>query len=385
MLRLVTKSLARRRLRVAVATAAVALGALLVSALAILSLALGQQTRQELRSYGANIMLTPRAVTSPVGLAGLGMGTVTEVAQLGPEALSWLKTTPPAAVAAYAPFVYGMARLPDLPGRPSIVVAGTELQGARELSPWWRVEGDWPEGPDHILVGADALKKLGLAVGQALPVEGSGGPLTFQVSGILYTGASEESQLVMSLEAAQALLGRSGLDLVLVWAEGGQSALESTVRELEAALPSAQARIVSQVASAERTVVTKVQGLMALVALLVLAASGLAVFSTMATTVLERTPEVGLMKALGASSIRIGLLFSLEALVIGAVGGLAGFGLGSGVAQAIGRSVFGSSLPLSPWALPLTVAVALAVSLLASLLPIRRAVNIEAARTLRGE
>ncbi|MBI2872959.1 MAG: ABC transporter permease [Chloroflexi bacterium] len=382
LLRVVLKSLGRRRLRVGVAVLAVALGGLLVSSLALLSLSVGQQSRQELQAYGANLLLVPETVSAPVGLGSLGMGTVTEQAQLPSSALAYLQQRSQPVVA-YAPFVYGVVRLPD--NSRSVVVAGTEWDGARTLSPWWQVKGSWPQGPEQVLVGVEAVKRLGLAPGDEITLTGTKGPAVFRVAGVLNTGGSEDSQVVMSLGQAQALLGRTGVDLVLLRAQAGGPALEPLAKELEVAIPGAQARVVRQVASAERTVVAKVQGLMALVALLVLAAASLAVFSTMATTVMERTPEVGLMKALGAGPGRIGLLFTLEAVFIGAAGGLVGAVVGLGVAQAVGRSVFGSYVPISPWAFPLTVTVALGVSLLASLMPIRRAVRIEAARILRGE
>ncbi len=385
LLRIVLKSLAHRRLRVAVAALAVALGALLVSSLAVVSLSVGHQARQELRAYGANLLLVPRAVTAPVGLGNLGMGSVSEAAQLPRETLSYLHDNSPTEVSAYAPFTYGVARLGDSPRSPSVVVAGTELARARVLSPWWQVQGEWPTGTGQVLVGIDAFEKLEISLGQDLALWGGSGQTALRVVGVLSTGGSEDSQVVMDLETAQALLDRTGLDLVLLRAQGNGPALASVATTLESALPGAEARVVQQVASAESSVVGKVQGLMALVALLVLAAASLAVFSTMATSVMERTPEVGLMKALGASPRRIGLLFTVEAVIIGAAGGLLGFALGLGVAQAIGRSVFGSYLPVSPWALPLTLAVALGIVLVASLVPVRRAVNIQAARILRGE
>ncbi|MBI2917277.1 MAG: ABC transporter permease [Chloroflexi bacterium] len=390
LLRVVLKSLARRRLRVAVAALAVALGSLLVSSLAVLSLSVAQQARQELRAYGANLLLVPQSVSAPVGLGALGMGTVAEAAELPPATLEQLASSPPTDVIAYAPFVYGLARLGDGSQSADVVVSGTNLAQAQALSPWWQVAGAWPAtlpptGPRQALVGTDISQKLGVAIGQEIALSGPGGQSSWRVSGVLSTGGSEDSQIVMDLAPAQSLLGRQGVDLVQLRAQGRQPALEATARGLEAAIPGSQARVVRQVASAESSVVAKVQGLMALVAMLVLVAASLAVFSTMATTVLERTPEVGLMKALGASPNRIGLMFTLEATAIGAAGGLTGFALGLAVAQAIGKSVFGSYLPASLWALPATIAVALAVALLASLWPIRRAVRIEAARILRGE
>ncbi len=99
----------------------------------------------------------------------------------------------------------------------------------------------------------------------------------------------------------------------------------------------------------------------------------------------ERTHEIGLLKALGASSRQVQRVFLLEAVALAAVGGLAGVALGLG-GVALGR-VLVPELPLGTP--PEYVGAALGVSaltgLLAGVLPARRAARLDPIQALRGE
>lgn len=388
--RMLVGSLKNRWERAVVGALAVLLGAALVAAFTHLSWDVGRQVGQELRAYGANILLTPKAAALAVGLGGLELGTVAEERYLREEDLAGLRAAP--FILGYAPSLYAIV---EVRGQ-RVVLAGTRFEGVKAISPWWRLEGRWvKEGEeDASLVGATAAQKLGLGLGDTFTVEykgralasGKGRARSLTVVGLVETGGAEDQQVLVDLRVAQDLTGLPGMvGLVQVSALAGDRPLAAIARELEAAIPGARAQAVGQIAQAEAAVRGKVQLLVGLVAAMVLWAAGLAVMGTMATAVLERAGEIGLMKALGAGNPQVALLFLGEAGVIAAVGGLAGYGVGLGIALGLERAVFGASAAPSPWTLPATLAVALTVTILASLLPIRRALQIEPAITLRGE
>jgi ABC-type antimicrobial peptide transport system permease subunit len=128
---------------------------------------------------------------------------------------------------------------------------------------------------------------------------------------------------------------------------------------------------------------------------LLVAAIGIA--NTMVMTVLERTREIGIMKALGAEPSSVRSLFLVESGVVGVLGGLAGIAVGF-LMVLVGNAAFsrfvisqnpGSTLPdlfvVTPILIAFALGLALAISLLGGALPSRRAVALQPLDALRYE
>jgi len=116
---------------------------------------------------------------------------------------------------------------------------------------------------------------------------------------------------------------------------------------------------------------------------LLVGAVGILTIMTMAVT--ERTGEIGLLRALGARQGQVLLLFLGEAILLSAVGGLAGLGMGIGIAQAL-HGLF----PALPVYTPLFFAVlaessAVVIGLVAGVMPARRAARMDPVEALRAE
>lgn len=374
--RLVQRSLAKRVGRWLTAVLAVAVGSSLVSASLTLALGMRAKMSQTLRAYGANILLLPS-----VDQAGAPLFVTMTEDVLG--RLDELGRRLP--VLAYSPLLYGVAEI----GSQRVVLVGTWPDAMRRVNPGLRVEGEWISDRDKVkeaIVGTSIARKLGLAVGAPLTLTVQGRTGIFRVVGILSSGGSEDEQIVVALHAAQELAGRAGqLSLVQVSALAADRRVEDIARILESSLPGVTARTQLRLAMAEERLLDRLSLLLGLIAGLVLVASGLGVAATMTTSILERTREIGLMKALGASRLRVGNLFLVEAGAIGLVGGLVGAAAGLLLAEAIARSVFGGAVPLTVLPLLASVAMGVCVAGVASLLPVRRAVSIEPGVVLRGE
>ncbi len=375
--RILSRSFRNRKARLALATLSVILGANLVAALTSLSLDIPKKAGSQLRSYGANILIIP---VTPPGV---------DEAYISEKDLSILERGEVApSISSYTPYLY---RQVEIDGQ-RVILAGTRLDTVMKTSPWWQVTGSWPEGrwevrgENEALVGAQVAEKLGLQPDKNFTLKSGSNSRTFKVAGIVKTGAAEENQVFVALKTAQELTGLGGkVGLVQVSALTQLYPLDHISEFIEQGIPGTEARIVGQIAKAESQILSKVQLLMALVAAMILLASGLVILSTMTTTLLERTPEIGLMKALGASDRRIAGLFGMEIGIIALGGGLLGYLLGYVLAQFIGQRVFGSSVSLQPVALLVTLAVAMLVTLGGSTLPLRRAIKVDPALTLRGE
>ena len=120
-----------------------------------------------------------------------------------------------------------------------------------------------------------------------------------------------------------------------------------------------------QVSAVEGNVLEKTQALMILMTGLSLVAAALAVASLSTASLVERTGEFALLKAIGASSASVIRMILGETAVIGVIGLAVGAAIGSGLAQVIGRVVFDSSITMRPMVFVL-VALLIAVVLLAA-------------------
>ncbi|MBI2288695.1 MAG: FtsX-like permease family protein [Chloroflexi bacterium] len=382
--RIIIKSLITRKRHLLVAATAVLLAASLIASLVTLSLGMKTQASRELEAYGANMILLPETMSLPAGAGGLTFGNIVSDGYITEESIRLLEADQIAEVRSYAPYLYTIASYQEQ----KVVLAGTIFDQLRELSPYWKIEGDWvndSQDEKGSIIGRKVAQRFNLHPGDRFRLDFGGASRDFSVTGIADVGGSEDNQIFINLKITQLLSGRDGqVDLVQIRASTEKRPLPAIATELEKLL-SVKAKVISQIAEAEARVLFKVELLMALITALTLLASGVAVFSTLTTSVLERIKEIGLMKALGARNSRIALIFLAEAWAIGLAGGLLGNILGLGMAQAIAKSVFNSYLSPQVVVIPITVAAALAVATVASLGPVRTALTVEPVITLRGE
>ncbi len=141
------------------------------------------------------------------------------------------------------------------------------------------------------------------------------------------------------------------------------------------------------------TIFLVVEGFMACVGAIGLVVALFGIANTMMMSVLERTREIGIMKALGARNRDIRRIFLLEAAAIGTIGGLAGLGVGTAASSALGWIV-GQFVNLPPsvhlfhvssWLAAGAVLFAVAVSIMAGMIPAARAAGLDPVRALRYE
>lgn len=135
----------------------------------------------------------------------------------------------------------------------------------------------------------------------------------------------------------------------------------------------------------------------AFIAAVALAVAAIGITNAIVMSVLERTHEIGIMKALGARTGQVRAIFLVEGAVIGLIGGLLGlllaWGLsypGDSVAKSImqaqaPRPVEGSLFDFSPWLVVGAPALAALVTMLAAIYPAHRAARVDPITSLRHE
>ena len=165
----------------------------------------------------------------------------------------------------------------------------------------------------------------------------------------------------------------------------------SIALQIREAIPGAAAEQVRRVEQNEGNVLKRISGLMWLVCAAALLAAGFAVSAAMATAILERQGEIGLMRSLGASKGIIALLFYAETGLLAIFAGGLGYLAGSGLAAWLGARIFAGEgtttlgTVLNPVLFPVIIALALVVAIAGSTPSIRRALMIDPSAILRAD
>jgi putative ABC transport system permease protein len=417
--RLVYESFRRQKRRKVLAGAAITLGVTVATAMIAVATDIGDKINRELRTIGANLVVTPQEDSLDVEIGGVNLKLPTDGAFLSEADLPKIKGTFwHNNIVGFAPILPVSAAIQH-EGKPQdVTLTGTYfakkvsygnedfVTGAKSLYPWWKVSGAWPDdNSQDVLIGERLAAKLNQKAGDTITL--SGRPI--HVSGILSTGGAEDDEVVAPLSMAQQILGKpDAVKRVYVsaltkpedaFARRDPKSLSGAIYDrwyctpypqaialqLTEAMSHSHAEQIRQVAQNEGAVLTRIEGLIFLITLAALFASGLAVSAAMATAIFERRAEVGLMKALGAGKVAVASVFFAEAALMALIGGAIGFGVGTALARQIGHSIFNSQISISPVLLPVILAIAVIVTFAGSAMAIRRAVSLDPVFALRGE
>ncbi len=401
----------------------VALGAALTTSMLAVMLDIGDKVRDELGSYGANIQVLPRA-TSVVSdlyevdddLAGKGSLAEDELPKL--KTIFWALN-----IEDFAPYL----NVPASAGDVTVPVVGTwfakdlPLPTGEEVSTgmvglrsWWEVDGSWLDDSDDgsAMVGARLAEDNGWKVGDVIALDAGHRPVDLEVTAIFNSGSDEDRQLFTTLATAQLLADREGqVDSVEVraittpendlarraaldpnslsledWETWYCTAYVSSIAyQIEEVLTDASARPVQQIADTEGAILEKTQLIMALVAILAMVGSSLGIANLVTASVMERSKEIGLMKAIGARNGAIVSLIVTETLVVGLIGGAVGFVAGFGLAQFVGQLVFASAITIRPVVLPAMAVIILVTVVLGCLPSVRSLLSLKPTRVLHGK
>jgi putative ABC transport system permease protein len=261
------------------------------------------------------------------------------------------------------------------------------------------IEGRAPQGPGEVLFDPATAEKAGKKVGDPAVVFTPTGQQNVRVVGLVrYANGRDslggEAYVLFSTPVAQQVLAVPGYSDLVVAAEDGVG--EQELRDRIAAVLPARTEAITgdQLAEEQAGEIQEAIGFLSTF-LLVFAAVALFVgafiiFNTFSILVAQRTRELALMRALGASRRQVTRSVLLEALVVGGLASAIGIGAGIGVALGLQAlfGAFGAGLPSAPILVePRTVIVAFAVGILvtaaAALLPARRAAKVPPIAAMR--
>ena len=404
----------RRKSRALMAVVATLVGAATLFCLAAICIVVPQQMSDEMRAYGANIIVTP--------LAGEWKNGIDRAMVLHTNDMVLAKGAMRSAT-----YRYENVRINAAP----YVLAGVDVSAVKSLNKHWNVDGAWPSS-GNVMVGRDVSLAMGLKIGSRIaiayragdnssdshkPAQKSQGKsqdnqadnqtekssqnklvegrvstdimdthgTTFRVCGILDTGDAEDSMLYATNADLRALTGvKRGAD-VIAYSSSAPN-VDAVVRSInDMTSMRVRAQQVTKVTAADTGIIAMLRSLFWIVSLVVLALMMVGVSTTISSIVQQRRNEIGLRKALGASAKSIGVEFTAESGLYGFIGGIAGTAVGYGFARLLASMVFSRGLSVNWWLVAFSIVFSVAASCVAALPPVLRASKIDPAIVLREE
>jgi putative ABC transport system permease protein len=389
MIAVALKGLAARKLRALLTALAVVIGVSMVSGTYILTDTM-QKTFDDLFavSYeGTDAVIAGKTIveSSTSGSATIPESLLAEVRAL-PEVEAASGTVNPAEVNAA-----------DIIGRDGTASAGESLGASIDtrntrFSPLRLKTGEWPAGPEQVVIDAGTAAKEHFKAGDSVQIETATGRHSYRITGTASYGEVDSlgfgSFAVWDVPTAQRVLDREGqFDSISIAAKEGTSPAE-LVRAVKVLVPDTLA--VNDSAKQADEASAQIDEGMAYVRYFLLGFGAIAlfvgafvIFNTLSITVAQRTREFATLRTLGASRKQILRSVRLEGLVVGLLASLIGLFLGFGIARGMLAlfSALGVDLPEGDTVFALrTVIVSLVVgtgvTLLATIVPARRATRV---------
>lgn len=430
--RMIRGALFRQRSKMLLIAITIALGASLATGMLNVMLDVGDKVNQELKAYGANITVRPKdssLLNDIYNVEGDNAGAL-QTSYLREDELKKIKNIFWAFnIVDFAPFLETDV---SLPGGERAKVVGTWFNhylladsgeefyaGVKSLRSWWDVEaGQWLDETEDdfdraVMVGKSLAERMGWSVGDTVTLQGPAAAREMVIRGIFDAGGDEDEQIYASLDASQALSGRENAVATIevsaittpdndlarraARARNPKTALGAEYDiwyctayvgaicyQLQEVITNSTASAVRQVAESEGNILNKTELLMILITALSLVGAALGISNLVTASVMERSQEIGLLKAIGAHDGAITAVVMAEILITALVGSVVGYFMGFGFAQLIGHGVFGSAIEMKARVIPIVAGLIGLVTIAGSLPAIRMVLRLRPAEVLHG-
>jgi len=275
-----------------------------------------------------------------------------------------------------------------------VLVRGVDPTGELAIHPFALTSGSMLADGDRgvVLVSHDLARDEGLEVGSTWTVRGADGTVMLRVGGILAgPSVGEPRTVVTTLDTARSVFGAVGLtriDLLIRDGVGNAAVIDSLATSLRS-----QPYVVvtpDDLGATIRASTADLAAMTSLLAAIALFVGAFLIVNTLSMTVTERTRELGLLRAAGATRGQLRRVILGIALVIGLLGSTLGLILGTLLAAVLAeRMGSGGPIPLGaaavePEALVMAWAAGLGVTLVAAIEPARRAGGVSPIEALRA-
>jgi putative ABC transport system permease protein len=284
-------------------------------------------------------------------------------------------------------FMSGIVRPEE--GRTDIYV-GIDSATLR-LKNWWKLEGSFPQNPDDVVIGHDVslIELSGIGDQIYLPEKDA----TFNIVGKLGpTGTEDDGFFYIPLATAQKLFGQpEKLTAISIRLKNPDDA--PVVSAALGKVKGAEVITMGELLGTMMTLMGAAKSLLLSIVLIIIVISALGVLNTVLMSVFERTREIGVMRATGASQLHIFGLVWLETLLLSLLGGAGGLVLAIAGARLLETVIKrflplapkGSVVTLEPGSFLLVLGFVIGIAVVAGFYPALRAARAKPIEALRSE
>jgi ABC-type transport system, involved in lipoprotein release, permease component len=377
-LRLSLKEWQRRPLRTSITAAGVAIATATLFSLLAFQRGYREGVRQELSRLGAHILVVPKGC--PYDAASIALHGGSWPCYLKGRYLDEVRAV--AGVATAAPvFMSALYASND----EQFVYVGVETN-ILALKPGWRIDGRFPENENELLVGSEAARRNRWKIGQQVKLPGLGDQNGLVAGMLAPAHGADDTFIYLRLPDAQRLFERTNELTHILVRLADPNALDETVKQLRGCDAGLAMNVVplAHLFHTIQSLVNSTRVLLGCVALVALLVAGVGVSNTVLMAVTERTRELGVMRAIGASQRDIFELVWLETIQVCLTGAVAGVALAFLASRGVEAWVR-RTLPFSPtdalvrwewWIAAACLACVVVLGSLAGFLPAWRAARV---------
>lgn len=392
------RNLRKRKLRSWLTMIGIFIGIAAVVALISVTLGLQKSIQEQFETMGANKLII---------MPGGGMMGVTSAEKLTPEDLDAIRKTKGVDLAAEMIFSTTLVKFEDKAKQTFVIGLPTdETAKIMEDMGGFKVEkgrGLKDGDREKVVIGYLVAKENGLfenevSLRDKLIIE----EREFKVIGIMKQlgNPSDDSQIYVPLDTAKEILGKEDeIDTIYVQVKSGfapDEVGENIKEELRDLRNEKEGEETFSVQTFEQlmetfgNILSIIQVVLVGIAAISLLVGGIGIMNTMYMSVIERTREIGIMKAIGARNIDIMTLFLFESGLLGIAGGAIGIAIGIGIGKAVEIIAMSFALGMLkasfPWYLILgALAFSFIVGVISGVLPAVRASKLKPVDALRYE
>ena len=384
-LKLAVKNLLRHRIRSSLTMLGIAASVGVLFSVLSFNNGFNKGLAEELERTGLHFMVVPSGCAHEVAALVLHGAVIPKFLDTG--VMERLQETSGIAIA--TPIL--VAQQPNPEKERIDLIYGVDMKVLSAIKPNWEIEGKIPTQDNEILLGHEVAKHEGLKPGNVFTKTADGTSLI--IAGIVgLTGSQDDAFVYLPIQTAQRILERPGAATAIGVKVTDPERMSEITDELTSAVPGIQIVTMGEVMNSISNLAASARALSLAIVLIAVLISAVGVMNSILMSVFERSQEIGMMRAVGASRRDVFRIILEETTILSLTGGVFGIAmatLGSKLIEAFVRSVMpfvptGSLISFDPFLALGSMLFIMVIGLFAGFYPACKASKINPVEAIKG-